>query len=187
MPKRFSSLLEIVQKSSDRFGNWNQICQTSAWYLKHMPILVPVLLSVSWASFAWFDFKMPKRVSVTHLVDLILQASKQATKSNKQIKCHLERVFWRWFVSITTKPTCWRKQSLSLPLLTLPTPRISRVFWEFAFVAQSTNVENHKDVLIEKINYSQTVWAISIQTTKQFSLFREDRLVEKIVIKPQNY
>lgn len=58
MPKRLSSLLEIVQKFFDGFGNWNQICQASAWYLKHLPILVPVPLSVTWANFAWFDFKI---------------------------------------------------------------------------------------------------------------------------------
>lgn len=70
------------------------------------------------------------------------------------------------------------------PSLSLPVKW--KVLWEVAFIPQSTNVENHKDILIEKINDSQQVWAISTQTTKQPSLFREDGLVEKIVIKPQN-
>jgi len=61
-----------------------------------------------------------------------------------------------------------------------------KALWEVVFISQSTNAENHKDILIEKINGSQQIWAISIQTTKQLSLFREDGLVEKIGIKPQN-
>lgn len=262
MPKRLSSFLEIVQKLFDRFGNWNQICQASVWYLKHMPILVPVPLSVAWANFAWFDFKIltcrtqsaprihfklwsnnvagwiaaAKAVTVQGTVvheeaefwkrhvlyheipsgeyrfsaQTGLSAagnvkrtfdvkanlcntpcrshptSKQTRKSTKQTKSHSERGFgfglclsqWNqhaggnnFFVSL--RPPC-------------RPPSISKIFWELAFIAQSTNVENHKDVLIGKINSSQPVWAISIQTTKQFSLLREEGLVQKIVIKPQD-
>lgn len=89
---------------------------------------------------------MSKKISVTHLVDPILHANKHQNLTNKKP----ERGSWVGFVSITVKPTCWRKQSLFLPLPALSHPSISKVFWELTLIAQSTNVENHKDVLIGK-------------------------------------
>lgn len=125
---------------------------------------------------------MSKEISVTHLVDLILQANNQQNPTNK--KAAQKEVFeFGLCLSQGNQHAAALFLSLCPPC---PPPSISKIFWELAFIAQSTNVENHKDALIGKINYSQAAWAISIQTTKQFSVFREDGLVEKIVITPQN-
>lgn len=54
--------------------------------------------------------------------------SKQTRKSTKQTKSHSEREFWVWFVSITMRPACWRKQFLCLPPPTLLSPRHPKGF-----------------------------------------------------------
>lgn len=255
MPKRLSSLLEIVQKFFDRFGNWNQICQAAVWYLKHLPILVPAPLSVTRANFAWFDFKIltcrtqsaacihfkvrssnvagwiaaAKAVTVQGTVGmrkqnfgrgmrfhhrhvlctaslirqtwLLLQmwkghkenlcntpcrshpTSKQTRKSSKQTKSQKGALGFGLCLSQWSQHAGGNNLFFSL-CPPCPHPSFSKVFWELAFIGQSTNVENHKDVLIEK-NQLFTA-SLGYLNPKQFSLFREDGLVDKIAIKPQN-